>query len=80
MNKEFKGIYSAVNKWVKKNKGYVVFVGSFISFDEEKIKKDAKNIIKGNMIIGYGGKKEMKLSLASLQSELKKSKEDFINW
>ena len=42
MQKEFSNILSAIDKWVKANKEDVVFIGSFISFNQKKLKADEK--------------------------------------
>ena len=80
MQKEFKNLLLAIDKWVKANKKEVSFIGSFISFDEDKIKKGEKDVLKDSIIVGYGGKKGLEIMLEELQSGLKREKEDFVNW
>lgn len=80
MQKEFSAILSAIDKWNKKNDGNVCFVGSFISFDEDKIEKGEDDIIKDNVIVGYGDIESVRLSLEELNAFLKIEKKDFINW
>ena len=72
--KELNNIFKAINKWIKKHKGNVNFVGSFMAFDE---KNDGEVI--DDMIVGYGDKKGIQLILTDLQKMAKKEK-DFINW
>ena len=74
MQKEFKAIFTAIDKWTKTNKGNVTFVGTFISFDP---KKDHE--IKDDLIIGYGVKKGAKLAVKELDKLLKEEKGEFIN-
>ena len=80
MQKEFKQILDAIRKWTAVNKKEVAFIGSFISFDEEKIKKNKEDIIKDDVILGYGSKGSLEISLKELQKLLKEEKEDFVNW
>ena len=80
MQKEFKNLLSAIGKWVKANKGEVDFIGSFISFDKDKIKKGEKDVLKDSILVGYGDKKGLEIMLEELQDSLKREKKDFINW
>lgn len=80
MQKELKQLLGAIDKWIKANKGEVAFIGTFVSFDTKKIEKDEDDIFKDDIILGYGGKKELKLALKELQDRLKEEKEDFVNW
>jgi len=79
MQKEFKQLLGAIQKWVEVNKGEVSFIGSFISFDHKKIERDEEDIFKDEAMVAFGGKGEMKLALKELQKNLKKEK-DFVNW
>ena len=78
--KEFKQILDAIEKWTAINNNEVAFIGNFVSFDEEKIKKDKEDIIKDDVILGYGKKEVLEIALEELQKSLKEEKEDFINW
>ena len=80
MQKEFKQLLSGIDKWVKANKGNVSFIGSFVSFDPKKIERDEEDITKDNIMIGYGGKEEVKIQLEELVKQSKKDKSKFINW
>lgn len=80
MQKEFKQLQVAINKWVKANKGEVSFIGSFVSFDPEKMEKEELDVIKDNIILAYGGKEMVKIMLKELDDLLKKEKKDFVNW
>ena len=66
-------IRKAVDKWMKKNKGDVAFVGSFISFDK-------KGDVADNMLVGFGDKGTLKISIDGIKDEFKKEKDDFISW
>lgn len=68
-----KDITKSITNWVKKNKGEVIFIGSFVSFDK-------KGEVKDCMLVGYGSKKAVKISLSGINKEIKEEKEDFINW
>ena len=80
MQKEFKNLLSAVDKWVKANKGEVSFIGSFVSFDEGKTKRNEDDIIKDDRMFCYGTKKIVKLVLSELKKEVDAEKGEFINW
>ena len=79
MQKEFKNLLSAIDKWAEVNKGEVCFIGSFVSFDKKKMEKDEEDVTKDAVMVGFGTKKELELSLKELQNNLKKEK-NFINW
>lgn len=68
-----KELRKSINDWVKKNKGDVMFIGSFCEFDKNGEVKD-------DFIGAYGVKKCIKLSLGEMSKLLKKEKSDFINW
>ena len=74
MQKDFKAIFTAIDKWAKANKGNVTFVGTFISFDPKKYHE-----IKDDTIIAYGVKKSAKLAVKELDKLLKEEKGEFIN-
>ena len=83
MQKEFKNLLSAIDKWAKVNaeergKAGVCFIGSFVSFDGKKAENDEEDIIKDAIMVGYGGKEELELSLKELQENLRKEK-GFVN-
>lgn len=82
MQKEFKQILEAINKWINANDREVAFIGNFISFDKKKWKKDkeADDITKDSITLGFGQKEVLKIFLEELQRSLKKEKEDFANW
>lgn len=80
MQKEFKKILDAIEKWNDVNEGEVAFIGSFVSFDKEKMKRGEEDITKDDVILGYGGREVLEISLEELQKSLKEEKEDFINW
>lgn len=68
-----KEITKAIHNWIKKNNNKVAFVGSFISFNKEGNVKD-------DLIVGFGAKGVIKISLDELKDMLKKEKGGFINW
>jgi len=74
MQKEFKQMLDAIGKWIDANEGGVAFIGSFISFDVKKEKS------KDDIILGYGSKEVLEISLEKLQKSLKEEKENFVNW
>ena len=71
--KELKNIRKAINKWIDKHKGKVQFIGSFAAFEGD----DCEVI--DDLIIGYGPKKGIEISLKELNSMIKKEK-GFVNW
>ena len=77
---EFTGIRKEINKWINKNKGNVSFVGSFVSYNVNKIKRDNEDVVKDNIIIGFGDKKEVAIQIKGISKELKKSRGNLINW
>jgi len=72
-SKELVDIKKAITKWCKKHNNDVEFVGCFFAFNK-------KDEVIDDLIIGYGNKKGMKMSLKELNDILKEEKEDFINW
>ena len=80
MQKEFGNLLSAIDKWVEASDCLVSFVGSFVSYDQDKIEKDEEDITKDCIIVGYGGKGEVKIQLKELSRLLKEDKEELINW
>lgn len=70
-SKEFKEIFSAIQKWVDKND--TCFIASFFGFDKN-------DDVKEDRMIAYGTKEQMKIALEALNEELAKEKEDFVNW
>ena len=80
MQKEFKQLLGAIDKWVKVNNGQVLFIGSFVSFDQKKIKENTKDCIKDNMVLAYGDSDSVKLTVSELKKMVDKDKIKFINW
>jgi len=68
-----KDIMDAVEKFERKHDGNVLFVGSFMAFNKNS------EVIDDRMFC-YGVKKTILLDLKELKKEIKKDKEDFINW
>ena len=73
-SKELNDIFEAIDKWVKKHKENVNFIGSFMAFKGKEF-----DVVEDRMI-AYGPKESIKISLESLNEEIEKEKEDFINW
>jgi len=71
--KELKDIVKALNAYIKKHKGQVNIIGSFVAFDD-------KQEVIDDLMFGFGFKDITKISLEELSTEVKKDKEDFINW
>lgn len=72
-SKELKGIQDAIDKYVKKHDGNVAFHGCFMAFDKDSEVVD-------DMVFCFGPKEIIKISTEEMEKELKKSKDDFINW
>ena len=73
-SKELKNIFDAIDKWVVKHKGKVCFVGSFMAF------KGKEFDVIDDRFIAFGLNESLKLSLKEMSDELKKEKEEFVNW
>jgi len=69
---KLKQLMKHIATWAKSNKMDVTFVGSFIEFDNEGYKDGA--------LIAYGNKDIIDSQLKDLTNELKKDKDEFINW
>lgn len=80
MQKELQNVLNAIDKWTKKNKNDVTFVGFFVSTDPKKLKNKEEDIILDSRIIGYGNRKVVESSIQVLQDNLKADKSEFINW
>jgi len=73
MNKEFKRIAEAIDEWVKHNKNNVIFHGGFVEF-----KKNCD--VKDTLLIAYGDKETINISIEGMKEGIEKEKDDFINW
>ncbi len=73
-SKELKNIMEAIDKWQKKHKGNVQFVGSFMAF------KGKDYEIFDDRILAYGIKDILKIDLKELIKLVSKEKEEFVNW
>lgn len=83
MSKKSKGIkelLDAIQKWISVNEGAVSFIGSFVSYDIEKMKRNKKDAFYDDIVIGYGDKEGLKAHLGLLKKHLKREKKKFINW
>ncbi|MHC3130127.1 MAG: hypothetical protein IBV52_08655 [Candidatus Bathyarchaeota archaeon] len=70
---ELDTIAYAIRTWMKKHKDKVIFHGSFVAFNGDfKVTED--------MLIGYGAKEKIKISMEKLQALLAKEEGNFINW
>ena len=74
MTKELNAILESIQKYCEKYKGNVQFVGSFMAFKG----KDC-DVVDGR-ILAYGFKDTLLIDLEELQKQIKKEKEDFVNW
>ena len=72
-SKEVKAIVRAVTNYIEKHNGNVIVLGDILAFDK-------KGEIVDDIILGYGDKKIMQIAAKDLLKEIKKDKEDFINW
>lgn len=79
MQKEFKQLLTAIDRWRKANDD-VYFIGAFVSIDLRKAEKDEDDITKDNILLGYGEKDTIEIMLNELTNQLKKDKRAFINW
>ncbi len=68
-----KEITKAIEKWVKKNKGEVCFIGTFISLKKGSDCEDG-------LSVAFGERDSIKIYLSELNTQLKVDKEEFINW
>lgn len=66
-------IQKAIEKWVKKNKGDVCFIGTFIS-------TMPKSDLEDGLSIAFGPRDSIEICLEELNTQLKEDKKDFINW
>jgi len=76
MQKEFKEMLDAINKWAVVNNGRVAFIGTFVSVDKDKIRKGNNNInlIKDSVNLGFGFREILEISLEGLKELLEKNK------
>lgn len=72
--KELENIKKAIKKWIDKHDGNVQFIGDFCAFKG----KDCEVV--DDLIIVYGSKDTIQMSLNELNKMVKKEKEDFISW
>ena len=71
-----KDVLFMIEKWAKDNE--VTFVGSFMSFDMDKIGEE--DMIEENELIGFGQKEEIKIQIETLSEMLNEEKDDLVNW
>ena len=70
---ETEKLVKAINRFVERNEGKVLFHGAFVVFDE-------KGEIVDERMFCYGDKDVVKISLEGFTEQLDKEKDDFINW
>jgi len=80
MQKEFKNLLNAIDKWNRKNEENICFIGAFVSFDQKKLEKDEDDVVMDNICMAYGYKDTMKILLNELIKRFEKDKRTFINW
>jgi len=73
-SKELNNIFEAIEKWFKKHDGNVQFIGSFLAF------KGKDFDVVDDRLLAYGIKSSLRESLASLDEEVEKEKEEFVSW
>lgn len=73
-SKEIKNIIEAIDKYIKKHKGNVEFYCSFMAFKGENF-----DVVDDRMFV-YGVKESLLLAIKDMQEQVKKDKEEFINW
>lgn len=73
-SKELKAIFKSIDKWAKKHKYNVEFIGAFYAFKGENFD------IFDDTITAYGTKGSLKITLQELLKQIKKEKKDFMNW
>ena len=71
MKTTLKNVLTVIKKWSDDND--VMFYGSFVEFNK-------KGDVKDDIIIGFGDKKMIKISLSEFNKMLKEEKENFVNW
>lgn len=72
---EFDDIKTSIQKWIDKNEGNVQFICSFIVFKDDKEFK-----ITDDIILAYGQKEGLEICIEGLVEQLKKDRNDFVNW
>ena len=73
-SKELNAIFKAIDKWAKKHKNNVEFVGAFYAYQGENLD------IFDDTMVAYGSKESLKISLKELLKQIKEDKKDFMNW
>ena len=73
-SKELNEIFEAIDKWTKKHKGNVDFIGSFMAF------KGKDFDVFDDRILAYGPKESLEIDLKELGKRVEEEKEDFVNW
>ncbi len=73
-SKELNNIFKAIDKWMKKHKNNVHFIGSFMAFKG----KDFEVI--DDRMLAYGIKDMLKEDLKGLDEEVEKEKGEFVSW
>ena len=74
LSKELTDIKDAVKKYELKHKSNVVFIGAFTAF------KGKEFSVIDDTIFAYGDKESLIINLETMIKQIKKDKEDFINW
>jgi hypothetical protein len=73
-------IINLIRKWEEDNDYYVCYYGNFISFDQNKMKRDEKNIIKDSGMVCFGPKDDLRIMRQAFQKKYKKEKDDYVIW
>ena len=75
IQKELQDIHGAIEKYVEANKKNVVFVSSFMAFDDDGEVKD-----NADRIFAYGNKESLLIQLNDLTKMVLEEEDDFVNW
>lgn len=73
-SKELQGIINAIEKWMKKHDNNVSFVCDFVAF------KGKDFDVVDDRMLAFGPKETLTISLDELTKDIKKEKDDFVNW
>ena len=72
-SKELNEIFESIDRWVKKHKGNVQFIGSFLAFEGKEFD------IVDDRLLAYGPKDLLRDNLKDMDEMIEKEKE-FVNW
>lgn len=80
---ELSDVLEMIHRYVAANKGRVCFIADFVAFDEEKIKKNKKDIFKegADRICAFGDKETLRIMIDELRNlvEDEADEDGFVN-